>query len=340
VNYNKLNAKQYRELKSDGKAHIFQKLICNKDFDNLNFKTIPGKALLLLTSGKFIERNNLTDRFINWVKNQPTVNFNGYVYELGSKVNYGFPLPLYQKLTIDKQFENLIKVAKSSTESGILSNRKVICAIDRSGSMDEIVTGNVTRMCIAESLGIFFASIQENEFKDWVIKFSERSQWVKLTGDGFCEKKLSMKWGDCPSNTDAISVIRSIAEKRKQYPNIPLEDFPNTLLIVSDMQFDACGEETVRQSYERILLEVFPEEWVKDFVFIWWDVRGRKNDYPSTIEDGGNYIFSGFDGSILTTLLGGIQKTNKEKPSMLDIIKDALDQELLQLVKLSVNLPF
>jgi len=338
--YLRISVQEYRGLKTVGKAHVFQKLICSKDFENLNFNTIPGKALLLLTSGKFIQRHDLSNKLIDWVKTKQTVNFNGYPYELGAKVKQKFNLPLYLKLTIDKQFENLVKVAKMDTD-GILSKRNVVSAIDRSGSMEAQVIGDITRMDIAESLGIFFASIQENDFKDWVIKFSEKSKWVKLMGDGFCDKKLSMKWNDCPSNTDAISIIRTIADKRNQYPDISLEDFPNTLLIVSDMQFDNIGSETVREGYERILLEVFPEKWVKDFVVIWWDVRGKKNDYPSTINDGGNYLFSGFDGSIITTLLGGISKnSNTEKPSMLDIIKDTLNQDLLQLVKFSVDIPF
>jgi hypothetical protein len=330
---------EYRKFKNSGNAHDFQKRICNKEFDKLNFEMIPGKALMLLTNGKFFQNHKLTERLTDWVKSIDTINFNGYVYELGQNVNRNSILPLYQRLTIDKQFENLIKTAKMDNKQGVLSNRKVICAIDRSGSMEAKVMGKIKAMTIAESLGIFFSSLMEGEFKDWVIRFSQRSEWVKLPNTGFCDKKLSMRWGDCPSNTDAISVIKSIADIRLQIPNIPLEDFPNTLVIVSDMEFDNCGTETVRQKYEEILLKSFPEEWVKDFVFIWWDVTGRKNNYPATIEDGGNYMFSGFDGSIITTLLGGVQN-NSEKPSMLDIIKKTLDQEILQKVNFVKDIPF
>jgi hypothetical protein len=96
------------------------------------------------------------------------------------------------------------------------------------------------------------------------------------------------------------------------------------------MQFDNCGDNTVRQEYENILLESFPKEWVENFVFIWWDVRGKTNDFPATIQNGGNYLFSGFDGSVITGLLGGVSKNNeKEKPSMLDVIKELLNQEIL-----------
>jgi hypothetical protein len=55
------------------------------------------------------------------------------------------------------------------------------------------------------------------------------------------------------------------------------------------------------------------------------------------MEDAGTYMFSGFDGAVISFLLGGEEiaaKSNDSKamPTMEDIIKTAFEQEVLALV--------
>jgi hypothetical protein len=53
------------------------------------------------------------------------------------------------------------------------------------------------------------------------------------------------------------------------------------------------------------------------------------------MEHGGTYMFSGYDGSILSFLLGGdnTQKDTKTPPTMQEIIEEAFNQEVLSLVQ-------
>jgi hypothetical protein len=104
------------------------------------------------------------------------------------------------------------------------------------------------------------------------------------------------------------------------------------------MQFDPSGV-SKQTNYERMkarLYEVFPTEFVDSMKFIWWQVTCRTNDVPATLEDAGCYFFSGFDGSIVTMLLGGelaeIEKTEKRQPTMEEMINVALSQEILSFV--------
>ena len=78
----------------------------------------------------------------------------------------------------------------------------------------------------------------------------------------------------------------------------------------------------------------FPKEFVDNMKFIWWDCISRKSDFPATIDDPGCYFFSGFDGSIITLLLGGDAKDSKGNTiSMEELIKKALSQEILSYVE-------
>ncbi len=79
--------KDYRNFKSTGTAHEFQRLICSGKYDLLKFNLIPGKALFNLTKGNFLSNHNLEKRFEQWISKQPVAKFTGYPYELGWSLN-------------------------------------------------------------------------------------------------------------------------------------------------------------------------------------------------------------------------------------------------------------
>ena len=85
------------------------------------------------------------------------------------------------------------------------------------------------------------------------------------------------------------------------------------------------------------LLEVFPQEFVDSMKFVWWNCISRVENFPATIDDGGCYFLSGFDGSIIQLLLGGEQKDEitgeKKTPTMEELIETALNQEVLNMVE-------
>lgn len=123
-------------------------------------------------------------------------------------------------------------------------------------------------------------------------------------------------------------------------------DYPKTLLVVSDMQFNPSsyrGRVTEQTNYETAMTKlraVFPEEFVNEFKIIWWYCANRKtSDFPSTMDDAGTYMVSGYDGAIISFLLGGdvpvkVDETGKKvQPSMEDIINAAFSQEALALIK-------
>lgn len=349
-------AKDYRTFKSTGKAHEFQRVICARLYDNLNFKAIPGKALLNLVSGNFLQKHNLEEKYLSWVKTQPVAKFNGYPYELAMKM-YPYrktyysrsttPIPAALKFTLDKQFANLIETAKS--DNGAIKGN-VWCALDTSGSMTSPISrdSNVTSFDVAVGLGIYFSTLNEGEFHKNVIMFDNTSEVIHLNGEFTDMYNQITSRRDAMGGTNFQSVIDEIVRIRKKNPNIPLEDYPETLLVVSDMQFNPSNsywgytpnpemEATNYEAAKNKLKTVFPVEWVNNFKIVWWHVNGRTTDFPSNMDCGGTYNFSGFDGSVISFLLGGEVATpsgEKKTPSMEDIIKDVFSQETLSLLSL------
>ena len=339
--------KDYRTYKTSGEAHTFQKIICKGLYSKIDWKTIPGKALLNLVSGKFLSNHNLEDIYYNWIKSQPVAKFNGYAFELGRKLGhtkYEFnKTNRVTRITVDKQFDGLI--ATASKDGGAIQGN-VLCALDTSGSMSGPALDNAgtTPFHVCISLGIYFSELNQGAFHNTVAMFDDTSRLLKLKGKTFSDKwneiiSQNTAWG----STNFQSVIDLIVDTRRKHPEIALEDFPSTLVVVSDMQFNPSNsyynrvsEETNYETAMNKLRKVFPKEFVENFKIIWWYCSNRKtSDFPSTMENGGTYMMSGFDGSIISFLLGGemaVKTPDKKMPSMEDIIQAAFNQEVLTLV--------
>lgn len=349
--------KEYRSFKSTGKAHTFQTIICKGLYSKIDWKTIPGKALLNLVSGNFMKRHNLEGTYLKWLKTQPVAKFNGYPYELGMKLGQRYEASNILKITVDKQFRNLIETAKDG-DGGIKGN--VLCAIDTSGSMAAEIEGGpegLTAYDVCVSLGIYFSELNTGAFHNTIAMFDNTSTLKTLSGE-FSDKWYDIKnsstaWG----GTNFQSLIDLICNTRKNNPNIPLEDFPKTLLVVSDMQFNPSREYNTwpyfenrgnnnaaleKSNYEAAmskLRRVFPEEFVKEFKIVWWYCVNRETeDFPTNMDNGGTYMVSGFDGAVVSLILGGDGNVNPEtgeteQPSMEEIVQRALSQEVLCLVR-------
>lgn len=342
------SCKDYRTFKATGKAHEFQTVICKGLYNDIDWKKIPGKALLNLVSGNFLKSHGLTNEYVKWLQTQPVAKFNGYAFELGRKIrNYGYGGPdLATKVTVDKQFDGLI--ATASKNDGAISGN-VLCALDNSASMTwtTLDSSGTQPLDVCMSLGIYFSELNKGAFHNVVASFDSRSELMTLSGT-FTDKLQQLRTkchGMGSSNFQ--SIIDLLVDTRKKHPEIALEDFPQTLLVVSDMQFNPCtssfygrssraSEATNYETAMAKLRNVFPAEFVDNFKIVWWHCTNRPtNDFPSTMDDAGTYMFSGFDGAVISFLLGGNAVTpngSKAMPTMEDIIKAAFEQEVLALV--------
>jgi hypothetical protein len=286
---------------------------------------------------------------------KPVAKYTGYVFELAKKAREaglyrGYaakPMSAEVKHTIDAQFMGLVDQARKNGK--ITEN--VWCALDTSGSMGSQVNGlkGVTCSDIANSLAIFFAELNTGAFHNKIIMFDNTSYPYDLQGDSFCDKILHLP-GVPAGGTNFQSIVEEIVKIRKQHPEIPLEDYPKTILVVSDMQFNPAGNYWARNSrteptnYEysvKTLKTVFPEEFVDSMKFIWWDVAARYGNthYEATAQTSGAYFFSGFDGSIISMLLNeeavrDVETGEMRQPTAEEVVMKALSQEILNYITL------
>lgn len=350
-----LSYKEYNKTKSSGKAHDFQKLICSRNYDKLNWNHIPGRALNILTTGKFLANHSLEKDYEKWIMEQPVAKFTGYVFELAKKAReagvtrYGYnnrKISPAVRHTLDAQFMGLVEQARQN--GNITEN--VWCALDTSGSMSCSVQGlnGVTCSDVANSLALFFGELNTGAFHNKIIMFDDTSYPYDIKGDGFCDKIINLPAVPCGS-TNFQSIVEEIAKIRVEHPEIPLEEYPTTILVVSDMEFNPAGiswrnsrtEPTNYEYSKNTLKRVFPEEFVDNMKFIWWDCASR---YGNTHYEGnsltpGCTFLSGFDPSIITMLMGETRVADTKTGELRqmtgeELVVKALSQEILNYIKL------
>ena len=336
---------KYNKLKASGTAHDFQKLICNGKYEELDWNKIPGRALSLLASGNFLKRHNLVNSYQDWIDKQDVAPFAGYPCELYKRFRNMSSLSYTLSKTIDKQFDGLVK--KAEADGKVTEN--VLVGLDTSGSMMTQIKGLSNYYCLdmAVSLALFFAKLNKGAFHNKVMMFDNVSTPFDLPSESFTTNVKALPHVGC-GGTNFQSIIDELVKIRVQNPQIPLEEYPKTILVVSDMQFNPISrnwgwtsipitEKATNAEYSRNKLkEVFPSEFVDSMKFVWWDCAGRgTNTYEGESDNGQDFFFSGFDGSILTFLIGAEEKENTTQSTKLtaeDVALNALNQEILSYV--------
>lgn len=338
------NEEDYRKFKSDPKntAHLWQRQMSAGEWGSIDFGKISGKALFNAVSQtgrdkqNWVQRHDLEDSYMEWAKNQPVMKFTGYPYELALAVIKGqTKLSLMQKMTYDKQFEGLLELAKSN--GGITGN--VLCAIDVSASMTwyELDQKGTRPYDVCTSLGVYFASLNTGAFHNVLVEFSSRSRFLQLSGT-FTDKILQVMRSQGMGSTNFQSVIDAIVKMRRNNPHIPVSDFPSTLLVVSDMQFDPTADS--QTNYEMAMRKL-ESVGLPRMNVIWWHVNGSYgNDFPSMKDDKGVTMLSGFDGATIGLILGDKEFESGDKPinelTPYEQMEKVLNQEVLRFVTVTM----
>lgn len=186
--------------------------------------------------------------------------------------------------------------------------------VDGSGSMMTNIKGSkIMAIDVARSLGVFFSERCIGEFKDKVIEFSAKPQYIDLTNCKSLADKYNTltKYSDC-SNTNLEKVF-DLLLKTAIDCNLPQSELPQRILIVSDMEFDGAtniygGHNEVMAKYQT-LFESIKTKWSKygytmpNIVF--WNVNSRTNTIPVTANECGVTLVSGYSVNNVKMVLSG-----------------------------------
>jgi hypothetical protein len=319
--------KLYRQLKTSGTAHEWQKLISQRKFSQIDFGKIHGRALNLLVKGKFLDNQGLKDKYAAWVGDAKDVKYTGFVHELFGSLPTKDKLEKHIKDTTNKQFATLIEKGGEGFPSSFIVVR------DTSGSMGSLATGTkITCFNIAKSLALYFSEFLTGRFANSFIEFNSSAKLHVWKG-----KTPVDKWYNDSCNfvgsTNFQSVISLFVTLKQN--GVEESEFPTGILCISDSEFDPgeIGKTNVESAKSKLKSAGFSQEYVDKFVIVLWNLQsnyyglstGQKFETLAT--DKGTFYFSGYSASVISFLTKGVIETPR------DLFNSAMDQQVLNMVK-------
>ena len=205
-------------------------------------------------------------------------------------------------LSISKQV--MIDAAVSSRAAKPVGLSRVVPMVDVSGSMDG------TPMEVAVALGILTSEVTHEAFRDMVLTFTDKPEWVNLSGETSFVKKARrvarMPWGMGTDFYRAMERICAVVRENE----LGVDDIPD-LLVISDMQFnsssDCCwrtASQNIRGMFNALGLELYGRP-VDPPNIIFWNVRSDTVGYPAAADDQGVIMLSGYSPALMKFLLSG-----------------------------------
>jgi hypothetical protein len=169
------------------------------------------------------------------------------------------------------------------------SNENAIAVIDTSGSM--YWDADPKPASVALSLGLYFAEHNTGIYKNHFIEFSERPQLIEIKGETFVDRLRYVASFNEAANTNLERVFELILESAVKN-NVPQEDLPAKLIIISDMEFDSCvcGSGVTNFKCAKKKFEAHGYK-LPDVVF--WNVASRNRQQPVTMNEKGVALVSG-----------------------------------------------
>ncbi len=176
-----------------------------------------------------------------------------------------------------------------------------LAIIDTSGSM--YWTGNPLPASVALSLGIYFAENNKGAFANHFIEFSENPQLIEIKGDTFVDKVRFIETFNEIGNTDIQKVFELVLSAAVNN-NIPQEELPKTLYIISDMEFDHCtnGAQLTNFEYAK---KLFESAGYKLPNLVFWNVQSRNTQQPVKKNEQGVALVSGCTPKLFDMVMSG-----------------------------------
>lgn len=314
-----MTEKQYRQMLSEGRkaCNLVETLMSQNEWDKIAFDKLPSRAGLLYSKA-FARREETKARYADFMSNKTTKVNAGtlYPYDVVAKAaevmgvndywsrSRNVPLNDVNRLAANKYWENLTDYFKDAT-----LNALVVC--DTSGSMTGGYNTKIAPIDVAIALSLYTAERAKGPFQNHFISFSRRPTLIETEGVDFCDKVARIYRQNLCENTN-IEATFDLVLNTAIRNGLKQNDLPESLIIVSDMQFDTARG--YGYGYNRddtaTLMEGIEAKWnahgYKMPKLIFWNVNAASGggNIPMKDKDGITFV-SGASPSIFTSIMTG-----------------------------------
>ncbi|MGN1411064.1 MAG: DUF2828 family protein [Oscillospiraceae bacterium] len=312
-----MSYKEYRQTLTKLRKYmdIIENRLRIKDY-SFDYEKQPSRAMLKYNKA-FVRNDN--DRYFKYLHDVQNGNAKMntstlYPYDIVRKI---LPNPyLYENPVISNEERLALDIAWKNLPD-INNSTNSIAVIDGSGSM-YMYNGFSSKQSllpyqVAFSLGLYFAEHSKGAFANHFITFSSRPQLIEIKGNDIYEKLRHISSFNEVANTNIQSVFDLILNTAISN-NLPQEELPENIYIISDMEFDSCvymqpsnDGKTINSLINKANQYVGNSQ-ITNFEFakkkfehhgyklpnvIFWNVNSFKGQVPIKMHDSGSVLISG-----------------------------------------------
>lgn len=319
--YIRAQSKAYRQMLTR-LSKVVETQMCARDWDNINFSHVPSVAAARYKKA-FARHTPKYAEYVSLLANPEAAK------EAGVYVNAGavYPYDVLKGLITGESswgYNNHNK-SYSKTELGhiqaqwdalpnFIGNANILPIVDVSGSMTSRVGGpksktELTSLEVAVSMGLYCADKNTGRFNGTFLTFSGKPELLALSGN-IIQKIEQMSTSHWEMNTNLHAAFEKILKVAKQ-GDVPEEEMPDMLLILSDMQFDQCT--TYDDSAIEMIRRKYEEAGYNLPKIVFWNLNAHGN-VPVKHNENGVALVSGFSPVVVKSLLAVAETPEKFTP--------------------------
>lgn len=307
-NFMGMSPREYRKMLV-GLTNVVESQMCAKEWDAINFSHVPS-----LASARYQKAfgRNAGEAYSAYLRElqKPQEERNEKV-----KINAGAVYP-YDVVKSVSKGNAAVADEQWKALPNYIGDAKVLPMVDVSGSMNSPVASGLSAMTVAVSLGLYCSDKNTGPFKDMFLTFSANPKFVTVKGS-LSSKMRQMQTADWGMNTNlqgAFEEILKVAKKNR----VPAEDMPETLLILSDMQFDSANRSSswgyrsgsfvpYGATAQEMIRGQYSKAGYKMPRIVFWNLNASygRNNTPVKFNDYGVAMVSGFSPAIMKEVLNG-----------------------------------
>ena len=305
--YFKMSQKEYRKMlaKLRAYANVVETKMSAAAWADIAYETVPAKANMLYD--KAFERHD-RDRRAEYLEKvllgEGNLNTKGLmpyeiVHRITGKSSY------YRVLQGDLLSELMWKKIVREGFQNDWGFEDAIVVADGSGSMFQMASGSSSVMAIeiCNSLAIYFAGQLHGVFHNKAITFSDRPRFIDLKEHTSLKDKLEIMFAHNEMSNTNIEAVFDLLLAMAECEDVPREELPKQVLIISDMEFDeatASGypwekkRKPVNDTLFARIAEKYEAAGYQMPRLIFWNVCGRTDTIPMVNNGEGLCLLSGF----------------------------------------------
>jgi hypothetical protein len=286
-----------------------------QDWDKIVYSATPSRAMMIYRKAFSRHDGERFGEFINKVASgEEKINASTlFPYDImeGMGLSVNRNRSGFLQLT---EPDRLLQEQWKALPNYVIGDGNILVMSDTSQSMEG------RPMATAVGLAIYFAERNTGVFKDMFMTFSESPSFVTLKGDTLTEKVACIP--SIVSNTDLELAFQLVLATAIEH-SVPAEDMPKSIVVISDMEIDACVEsDSPYETFYIQLRRMFAEKGYEIPNIVFWNVNSTKDTFHVRANMPGVQLASGQSPSVFKSVIANIGKTGYE--SMVATLSDEM----------------